>query len=142
MVRTDGLAEEDPLAENVHREALHPLDQFRAFQALRDTGLGEDEIAARFFVSPAVVKQRLKLAAVSAKLLEIYANDGMKLEQLMAFTVISDPARQEQVWMPSPSPGTRTPIISGGNSPRARSAPRISARSLSAWPPMRPPAAG
>jgi len=32
---------------------------------VRDKGLGEEEIAARFFVSPTVVKQRLRLAAVS-----------------------------------------------------------------------------
>src|ERR1700694_4427578 len=62
VVRTDGLAEEDSLAENVQRVALHPLGQFRAFQTLRDKGLSEDEIAARFFVNPTVVKQRLKLA--------------------------------------------------------------------------------
>ena len=77
---------------------MHPLDQFRAFQALRDKGLGEEEIAARFFVSTTVVKQRLRLAAVSEKLLDVYAEDGMTLEQLMAFTVNGDHARQEQVW--------------------------------------------
>ncbi len=91
-------AEEDSLAENVQRVALHPLDQFRAFKALYDKGAGEEEIAARFFVAPTVVKQRLRLAAVSEKLLDIYAEDGMTLEQLMAFTVTSDHARQEQVW--------------------------------------------
>jgi ParB family transcriptional regulator, chromosome partitioning protein len=32
IVRTDGIAEEDSLAENVQRAPLHPLDQFRAFQ--------------------------------------------------------------------------------------------------------------
>jgi ParB family transcriptional regulator, chromosome partitioning protein len=98
VVRTDGIAEEDSLAENMQRESLHPLDQFRAFQTLRDKGLGEEEIAARFFVSPAVVKQRLKLAAISDKLLDAYSEDGMTLEQLMAFTVTNDRARQEQVW--------------------------------------------
>lgn len=91
-------AEEDSLAENVHRVALHPLDQFRAFKALRDEGANDEEIAARFFVTPAVVKQRLRLAAVSEKLLDVYAEDGMTLEQLMAFTVTTDQARQEQVW--------------------------------------------
>src|SRR5882672_11209329 len=98
VVRTDGLSEEDSLAENVQRESLHPLDQFRAFQTLREKGRSEDDIAARFFVIPTVVKQRLKLAAVSDKLLDIYAEDGMTLEQLMAFTVTNDHARQEQVW--------------------------------------------
>jgi ParB family transcriptional regulator, chromosome partitioning protein len=98
VVRTDGLAEEDSLAENVHRENLHPLDQFRAFQTLREKGLSEEDIAARFFVSTTVVKQRLKLAAVSEKLLDVYAGGDMTLEQLMAFTVTNDHARQEQVW--------------------------------------------
>ena len=56
VVRVDGIAEEDSLAENVQRAPLHPLDQFRAFKTLRDKGLGDDEIAARFFVSSAIVK--------------------------------------------------------------------------------------
>jgi ParB family chromosome partitioning protein len=91
-------AEEDSLAENVQRVALHPLDQFRAFDALREKGLSDEEIAARFFVASAVVKQRLRLAAVSEKLLDIYAEDGMTLEQLMAFTVTNDHTRQEKIW--------------------------------------------
>ncbi|MCW5738166.1 MAG: ParB N-terminal domain-containing protein [Enhydrobacter sp.] len=98
LVRTDGIAEEDSLAENVLRVSLHPLDQFRAFAALREQGLGEDDIAARFFVAPAIVRQRLKLASVSPKLLDLYAEDKLDLEQLMAFTVSNDHARQEQVW--------------------------------------------
>ncbi len=69
-------AEEDSLAENVQRAPLHPLDQFRAFQALREQGQSEEEIAAVFFVSVAVVKQRLRLASVSPKLLDVYAEDG------------------------------------------------------------------
>jgi ParB family chromosome partitioning protein len=98
VVRTEGLAEEDSLAENVQRAPLHPLDQFRAFLALREKGMSEEEIAATFFVSVQVVKQRLKLAAVSSTLLDIYAEDGMALDQLMAFTVNPDHERQEQVW--------------------------------------------
>jgi ParB-like chromosome segregation protein Spo0J len=77
---------------------LHPLDQFRAFQTLREKGMSEEDIAAAFFVGVNIVKQRLRLAAVSSKLLDIYAEDGMSLEQLMAFTVTTDHARQEQVW--------------------------------------------
>jgi ParB family chromosome partitioning protein len=98
IVREEGLVEEDSLAENTQRVALHPLDQFRAFQALVDQGLGEEEIAARFFVTPTVVRQRLKLASVSPKLLDLYAEDGMSLEQLMAFTLVDDHVRQEDAW--------------------------------------------
>jgi len=91
-------AEDDSLAENMQRVALHPLDQFRAFASLRERGQGDEEIAAAFFVTAQVVKQRLKLASVAPALLEVYADDGMTLEQLMAFTVSADHVRQAQVW--------------------------------------------
>jgi ParB family transcriptional regulator, chromosome partitioning protein len=90
--------EDDSLAENVHRENLHPLDQFRAFKTLSDQGLDVEDIAARYFVSPNTVKQRLKLATVSPKLLELYEQDEIRLEQIMAFSISEDHARQEQVW--------------------------------------------
>ncbi|WP_029934513.1 ParB/RepB/Spo0J family partition protein [Sphingomonas sp. UNC305MFCol5.2] len=91
-------AASDSLAENSQREPLHPLDQFRAFRAMREAGQPEEDIAARFFVTPAVVRQRLRLASVSPVLLDLYAEDGLSLEQLMAFTVTGDHERQEQVW--------------------------------------------
>ncbi|MGE3993019.1 ParB N-terminal domain-containing protein [Pseudorhodoplanes sp.] len=109
VVRTEGLAEEDSLAENVQRAPLHPLDQFRAFLALREKGMSEEEIATVFFVSVQVVKQRLKLASVTPKLLDVYAEDGMTLDQLMAFTVSSDHERQEQVWEALQRSHTREP---------------------------------
>lgn len=92
------LMEEISLAENDERVPNHPLEQFRAFQSMRDKGMTEEAIAAAFFVGVNVVKQRLRLASVSPNLLDIYADDGMTLEQLMAFTVSQDHARQEQVW--------------------------------------------
>ncbi|MBN9078014.1 MAG: ParB N-terminal domain-containing protein [Rhizobiales bacterium] len=90
--------EDDSLAENVHRENLHPLDQFRAFKTLSEQGLDVEEIAARYFVSANTVKQRLKLANVSPKLLDLYELDEIRLEQIMAFSISEDHARQEQVW--------------------------------------------
>jgi ParB family transcriptional regulator, chromosome partitioning protein len=98
VIRTDGIAEEDSLAENVQRAPLHPLDHFRAFLTLREKGQSEEEIAATFFVSVGVVKQRLRLAAVSPGLLDAYAEDQLTLDQLMAFTVSGDHERQAQVW--------------------------------------------
>jgi len=100
IVRDDAevSAEEDSLAENTHREALHPLDQFRAMQQLVAKGDQVEAIAATFMTTPAVVRQRLKLASVSPALHEIYADDGMTLDQLMAFSVSDDHARQEQTW--------------------------------------------
>ena len=92
------LEAEDSLAENVKRADLHPLDEFRAMMVLREQGLDEEEIAARFHISVATVKQRLRLASVSPRLLELYGDDQMKLGQVMAFSITKDHARQEQVW--------------------------------------------
>src|SRR4051812_4673649 len=92
-------AEGGSLAPNGQRAPLHPLDQFRAFRTLREErGMSDEAIAAAFFVSVPVVRQRLKLTSVSEKLLDLYAEDAISLEQLMPFTITADHARQEQVW--------------------------------------------
>ena len=111
VIREGGVAEEDSLAENIQRAPLHPLDQFRAFLALREKGQSEEEIAAAFFVSVAVVKQRLRLASVSPRLLDVYAEDGLTLDQLMAFTVSGDHARQEQVFERLSQSYTKEPYV-------------------------------
>lgn len=87
------------LDENVTRTPMHPADQFERFAELsNDRGWGAQEIGARFGVSPSVVKQRLRLGAVSPKLLQVYREDGLTLDQLMAFAITEDHARQEQVF--------------------------------------------
>ena len=95
--------ENDPaeisLDENVTRENMHPADQFERFHELsRERGWGAEEIGARFGVSPEVVKRRMKLGAISPKLIEIYRQDGLTLDQLAAFAITDDHARQEQVF--------------------------------------------
>lgn len=98
-----GNASEISLAENVIREAMHPVDQFLAFQELASTGLGAEEIALRFGVSARQVQKLLRLASVSPRLLDLYRQDQLTLEQLMAFTVSSDHATQEAAWFDAPS---------------------------------------
>ena len=94
----DILIDEVSLAENIERAPLHPLDQYRAFLALREKGMTPEAIAAAFFVDVRVVKQRLRLVTVSPVLLDVFAEDGMTYDQLSAFTVSDDHERQEQVW--------------------------------------------
>jgi ParB family transcriptional regulator, chromosome partitioning protein len=99
MVDTEHSAEEVSLAENTIRSDMHPADQYEAFAKLHnEQGLAAEDIAARFGVTAAVVRQRLKLAAVSPKLIQAYRDGEMSLEQLTAFTVTDDHARQEHVW--------------------------------------------
>ena len=98
LVRTDGDPAEFSLAENVMREAMHPADQFEAFAALHEGGSPIEDIAARFGVTPNVVRQRLKLASVSPKLMLKFRDGELTLEQMMAFAVTDSHAMQEEVW--------------------------------------------
>lgn len=98
----DGADVEISLAENVVRTVLHPADQFDAFHALHAKGLGAPDIAARFGISEAVVLQRLKLAAVSPRLLDLYRKGEMTLDQLMVFSISDDHAAQEAAWFDKP----------------------------------------
>jgi ParB family chromosome partitioning protein len=99
VLDTENDAAEISLDENVTREAMHPADQYERFRELADNrGWGAEEIAARFGVSAHVVKQRLRLGAVSPKLMQVYRDGGLSLDQLMAFAITEDHDRQEQVF--------------------------------------------
>jgi ParB family chromosome partitioning protein len=95
-------AAEISLAENEMRQAMHPADQFEAFKALIDAGQGIEDVAAKFGVTPTVVRQRMKLASLSPKLTAIYRSGEMTLDLLMAFTVSDDHAAQEAAWFEAP----------------------------------------
>ena len=92
-------AAEISLDENVTRENLHPADEFGRFRELSENrGWGAEEIAARFGVTAHVVKQRMRLGAVSPKLMQVYRDGDLTLDQLMAFAITEDHARQESVY--------------------------------------------
>lgn len=96
-------AGEISLAENLLRLPMHPADQFEAFRAMSEAGKGVEDIAARFGTTVATVRQRLKLASVSPRLFELYRDDELSLDQLMAFTVSDDFEAQEATWFDSPA---------------------------------------
>jgi ParB family chromosome partitioning protein len=98
LLGPDEDAAEISLVENTLRVAMHPDDQFEAFQQLVDAGKGVEEVAARFGVTPAVVERRLKLAKVSPKLRAAFREGNLTLDQMMAFTVSDDHGQQEEVF--------------------------------------------
>jgi len=99
VVMTTGDPLELSLDENVTRSPMNAADQFEAFKRLSDEqGLGAEEIGARFGVSAHVVRQRMRLGAVSPVLMQHYREGEVTLEQLMAFAISEDHARQEYVY--------------------------------------------
>jgi ParB family chromosome partitioning protein len=91
-------ARETSLDENISREAMHPADQYEAFKLLADEqGYSAEDIAARFGISVQTVTKRMKLGALSPRLMALYREDKLRLDQMMAFTLTDDHARQEEV---------------------------------------------
>jgi ParB family chromosome partitioning protein len=104
ILDTEHSATEISLAENAVRSNMHPADQYEAFAKLHsEEGKSAEDIAARFGVTAAVVRQRLKLGAVSPKLRAIYRKGAMSLDQLSAFAITEDHERQERVWSELPT---------------------------------------
>ncbi len=85
------------LAENVVREAMHPIDQAIAFSELVDKGIRIDEIATRFGETPSLVNKRVALARLSPKVIERFRAGEMSLSQAQAFTLVNDHSAQESV---------------------------------------------
>ena len=103
ILDTEHSGTEISLAENAIRCDMHPADQYEAFAKLHgEEGMSAEDIAARFGVTPAVVRQRLKLGAVSPKLRALYRKGDINLDQLSAFAITEDHERQERVWSELP----------------------------------------
>jgi ParB family chromosome partitioning protein len=96
-------AAEASLAENYHREPMHPADEFEAFQRLVQEGRSVEEVAQRFGTSPITVRRRLKLADVHPELRQLYREDGITMEQLMALALSDDPDEQLRAWNGTPA---------------------------------------
>lgn len=91
------------LVENVQREPLHPADELVGFTRLIAEGKSVEDVAAAFGVTPLVVKRRLKLAAVSPKLMAQFRDGQIGLDCLMVLASVDDHEKQEQTLAHLPS---------------------------------------
>ncbi|WP_375267584.1 ParB/RepB/Spo0J family partition protein [Phenylobacterium sp.] len=94
---------EESTAENNVRVPPHPADQFAAFHALSQSGKTVAEIAERFSVSPRIVERRLKLATVSPRLMDLFRQEELTLDQMAVFTLTEDHAAQEAAYFDFPA---------------------------------------
>ncbi|MCW1410741.1 MULTISPECIES: ParB/RepB/Spo0J family partition protein [Rhizobium] len=96
-------ATELSLAENVQREAMHVVDEILAYRELAGNGMAPENIAARFGQSVITVRQRLKLAGLAPKVLDVLREDAMSIEQARALAISDSHEEQERVWFEAPS---------------------------------------
>ena len=91
------------LAENTQREAMHVCDEILAYRQLVEDGMTPENIAARFGQSVVTVRQRLKLAHLSPRILGELRGDEITIEQAKALAMSDDHAAQESAWFDAPA---------------------------------------
>jgi ParB family chromosome partitioning protein len=108
-VVTEAEAVATSLIENFSRESMHGADQAMAFRLLIDEGKSADYVAALFSVPVLTVQRRLKIANVSPKLLDVYRDDGMTTDQVIALALTDDHGLQEHLWFDAAQSWLRDP---------------------------------
>ena len=95
-VRNADTAREAGLAANVLQAPMHEADQMLAYAELRQAGLKERDIAARFGQPVANVKRLLALGGVSPSVLDAWRTGKLRLDDVKTFTLASH-ADQDRV---------------------------------------------
>lgn len=95
-VRNADTAREAGLAANVLQAPMHEADQMLAYAELRQAGLREKDIAARFGQPVANVKRLLALGGVSPSVLDAWRTGKLRLDDVKTFTLASH-ADQDRV---------------------------------------------
>lgn len=92
------------LAENKHRSAMHPADEFDAMSLMiNEEKRTTEEVAQIFGMTPGSVTRRMRLAAVSPKIMAEFREGRANLDQMMAMTLVqADHAGQEQLYFGLP----------------------------------------
>ncbi|HMP06708.1 MAG TPA: ParB/RepB/Spo0J family partition protein, partial [Lacipirellulaceae bacterium] len=94
----DAAADALSLGENFGREAMHPLDEAEAFARLAThDGKDADAIASEFGVTARYVRQRMKLAELTADVKAAYRDGRLDTATAEAFASVP-PVRQNSVW--------------------------------------------
>jgi ParB family chromosome partitioning protein len=100
---------EASIIENVARLPATEMEQYAAFRKLHDEGRAVEEIAGFFGVTELNVRRVLALAALSAPIRKLYADDEIDRETVRALT-LATPAQQADWLMLWNSETERAPI--------------------------------
>lgn len=98
VLKAEGSDTEISLAENVQRVGMHPVDEIISYRDMVEQGTEVENIAARFGQSVVTVRQRLKLASLSPRILDVMRDDEITLEQARALAISDDHEAQEKAW--------------------------------------------
>jgi ParB family transcriptional regulator, chromosome partitioning protein len=94
----DAEAIERSLMENVARSEMAPVDEYKAYAKLYDSGIPVDMIAKRFGIDKRRVEQRLALGNLHPDVLQAFADERLNVETIRAFTLIPSQKTQKAIF--------------------------------------------
>lgn len=86
------------LSENLQRQQMTPVDTFNAVKALLELDKNLFYISQTLGKSEHTIRQYIALANLSPKLIALFQEDEITLEQMQALTCAQTHEQQEQVW--------------------------------------------
>lgn len=86
------------MIENLHRQDMHPVDEYEGFQRLAEEGRSTEQIAAIFGVSKMDVQRRLRLGSAAPALRAECKAGRLSLDTLKAFGLVADMQAQMAAW--------------------------------------------
>lgn len=92
----DAAAIEASLAENIERQPMDEVDQYKAFAKLIKEGRDIAEIAATFAITERMVEQRLALGRLHAPILTAYRKGGIHAGDIRNLTMATP--KQQKAW--------------------------------------------
>lgn len=84
------------LSENIDRLPLHPVDRYRAFARIADSGAAPEQIAQRFGITTIMVRRAMALGQIHPEILEDWRLGEANISDsvVMALTLTDDQERQ------------------------------------------------
>ncbi|MEO0666722.1 MAG: ParB/RepB/Spo0J family partition protein [Pseudomonadota bacterium] len=92
----DAAVIEASLAENIERQPMDEVDQYRAFAKLIKEGRDVAEIAANFAITQRMVEQRLALGRLHAPILTAYRKGDIHAQDIRNLTMATP--KQQKAW--------------------------------------------
>lgn len=98
LAENDATFETLSAIENMHREQMHPADEYEAFAKLAKNGCSADDIAATFGEPVSKVQKRLRLGQLAPAILKAYRANQVSDRVVQAYTLSTDKKRQLEVF--------------------------------------------
>lgn len=94
----DAATYQGQIAENICRQAMHPMDEFEAFAHLAALGWSEDKIASHYGTTKRAIADRMAIGGATGSVRQAFRDNSISFDIVKIFAGCPDLSRQERVF--------------------------------------------